>query len=153
MAKKLYMETTEIAPEKTAGEIMGLLGSAPGVRGVAQEFDGQGQVTAVTFAVEIEGARCEYRLPINTEPVFKIINGRRQSPWQQEDRDRAQATRTAWRLVLRWVQAQLAMIETEMVTTPQVFLPYMLLNDGSRRTVFDQFVEVQLKALPEPSAQ
>lgn len=79
--------------------------------------------------------------PINIDPVQKRL----------KSRDRSQAERTAWRLVLRWVQAQLAMIETGMVSAPEVFYPYTLIQDagtGRMRTVFEDFIDSQLKALP-----
>ena len=50
-----------------------------------------------------------------------------------------QARRTAWRITKDWVDAQLAIIETKMVTTAQVFLPYAVTNDG--RQVYQRFIE------------
>ena len=38
--------------------------------------------------------------------------------------------RTAWRIVKDWVEAQMALVETRMVTVPQVFLPYTLMRNG-----------------------
>ena len=43
---------------------------------------------------------------------------------------RAQAIRTSWRIVKDWVEAQLAIIETRMVKTEQVFLPYAIMRDN-----------------------
>lgn len=37
-----------------------------------------------------------------------------------------QAQRVAWRIVKDWVEAQVALIQTEMVTLDQVMLPYMI---------------------------
>ena len=41
-----------------------------------------------------------------------------------------QAVRTAWRIVKDWVEAQMALVETQMVTTRDVFLPYAVMRDG-----------------------
>lgn len=41
-----------------------------------------------------------------------------------------QAIRTAWRVIRDWVEAQLALVEINMVTVPQVFLPYAIMRDG-----------------------
>src|SRR5438552_18436509 len=46
------------------------------------------------------------------------------SEWQ------LQAVRVEWRIVKDWVEAQLALIETRMVTAQQVFLPYAIMRDG-----------------------
>jgi hypothetical protein len=150
-SKTLYMSTTQIAPQKTASEITGVLSRAPGIKQIQQEFNGQGKVVAIHFGIEISPEiRRAYRLPINTRPVFEILKSKSR---RSKDADiRAQAERTAWRLVLRWVQAQLAMIQTGMVSTPEAFYPYMLVRDaktGHMRTTFEGFVADQLKALPE----
>ena len=44
--------------------------------------------------------------------------------------ERAQAVRVAWRIVKDWVEAQMALVETQMVTTAEVFLPYAVMKDG-----------------------
>jgi hypothetical protein len=41
-----------------------------------------------------------------------------------------QAVRTAWRIVKDWTEAQMALVETQMVTTQEVFLPYAVMRDG-----------------------
>jgi hypothetical protein len=48
----------------------------------------------------------------------------------QQSQRQAQAVRTAWRIVKDWTEAQLAIIETRMVTTEQVFLPYAVMRGG-----------------------
>ena len=60
-------------------------------------------------------------------------------------RIRAQAERVGWRQLLRWVQAQLAMIEVGMAQRAEVFMPYIQQADG--RTFFEYFEAKQL-ALP-----
>jgi hypothetical protein len=52
--------------------------------------------------------------------------------------------RVAWRILGDWIAAQAAIIETEMVTLPQVMLPYMRTDDGS--TVFERYETT--RALP-----
>ena len=39
--------------------------------------------------------------------------------WESQHRE--QAVRTAWRIVEDWVEAQLALVETQMVSTQGVF--------------------------------
>jgi hypothetical protein len=66
-------------------------------------------------------------------------------------RVREQAERVAWRQLLRWAQAQLAMIETGMAAAEEVFLPY--LQEPSGRTVYEVFAESRFKALPAPESK
>ena len=91
----------------------------------------------------------DYSLPARVEPVYKLLVDRRSDGWQTAVRTRVrlQAERVAWRQLLRWVQAQLAMIETGMVKGAEVFLPYMEGRDG--RTFFEEFESQQLR-LPAP---
>ena len=58
-----------------------------------------------------------------------------------------QAERVAWRILKDWLEAQLALVQTEMVSLDCVMLPYMQADDG--RTVYELYVE---KALPELTA-
>ena len=37
----------------------------------------------------------------------------------------------AWRIVKDWAEAQMALLETQMVSTQDVFLPYAVMQDGS----------------------
>ena len=47
--------------------------------------------------------------------------------------------RTAWRITKDWVEAQMAIVETKMVTLPQVFLPYAVTQNG--QTVYEKILE------------
>ena len=65
--------------------------------------------------------------------------------------DRAQAERTAWRQVLRWVEAQMAMIEAGMTQTHEVFMPYAVIPGSDDKTMFQAW-ESQQKLLAAPEA-
>ena len=41
-----------------------------------------------------------------------------------------QAIRVAWRIIHTWVKSQLALVEVNMATIPQIFLPYAIMSDG-----------------------
>jgi hypothetical protein len=47
-----------------------------------------------------------------------------------------QAYRVAWRNILDWVQAQMALLEIGMAKMEEVFLPYMLDQQG--QTLFER---------------
>ncbi|GAG18875.1 unnamed protein product, partial [marine sediment metagenome] len=54
------------------------------------------------------------------------------------DKSEEQALRTAWRQVLRWIQAQIAMIDSEIVSTEEVFMPYLQIKENGQ-TLFEVF--------------
>lgn len=146
--KTLYMETTKIDANKTAGEVSEFLARAGATR-VMQEYGPTAQVSALTFAIRVGNLEIPFRLPINPEPIFVIINSRRSPRFRtkQADADLEQATRVAWRQIFRWVQAQLALIETGMVQTQEVFLPYVCNHNG--QTLYSQIEAGNFKQLPQ----
>ena len=129
----LLKYTTSIAAEKTVAQIQSLLAKA-GAKRVMQEFDEDGRVKAVSFMLELEGQPLAFTLPTDWRPVLQILNNDPKVPNAYKNND--QAVRVAWRITLAWVEAQLAIIETKMVKTEQVFLPYMVTNNG--KTVYEQ---------------
>lgn len=144
----LYMQTTKITVEKTVSEISYLLGYA-GATKMMIEWEKKEPV-GLSFCVRVNdnGAECPFKLPANVRPVYDILQKQRHSRnrARNEQADMEQAKRTAWRLLLRWVQAQLALIETGMVTIQEVFLPYVLMGDGG--TFYQQIAAKQFKQLP-----
>lgn len=154
--KTLYMESTEVAAEKTAAEITSLLMKS-GARQISMDYGEGGRLTGLRFALLVESLPVTFALPVRVDPVFKIINDRRPTNRcargnraDSAEKDRAQAERVAWRQLLRWVQAQLAMIETGMVQPQEVFLPY-LVHAGSGQTLFEYFQREGMKQLAAPA--
>lgn len=158
--KKLFMETTEVPAERTVGEIISVLVQA-GATAITQQYGDKRDLTGVSFSLQRGARHFEYVLPVRTEPVFKIINGRRQGKWgshsqvSMAEKDQAQAKRTAWRIIYRWVQAQVAMVETGMVDTQEVFLPYLMLMDkeGNRVSAYENFVISADRQIEAPKSE
>lgn len=135
--------TTSVSALKTAGEIQAKLVKA-GATHVAMSFDGKGEPTGLTFGIVTPIGPRSFALPVVADRVFKVIT-RWDSGVPNRYQTREQATRVGWRILKDWVEAQLAIVETEMVELEQVMLPYMRGDDG--RTLYDLFCERQL-ALP-----
>lgn len=148
--KPLYMETTSISAEQTAGEITSLLVAA-GARQISMEYGEGGRIVGMHFVLLVGGLPYPFKLPVRTEAVHKIFKQRRIQTMrfrarEFEAKDREQAERVAWRQLLRWVQAQMAMVDAGMVETREVFAPYLLEPTG--RTLFEFLEETRFKALP-----
>ncbi len=143
--KRLYMETTQIAAKVTAGQISSLLADA-GASATLLEYE-NGDISAMSFRLRVKGDEVPFRLPIRTEAIVAILRGRRQRI-TKNSKLQDQARRIAWRQVYRWVQAQLAFIETGMVTVDEVFLPYLQVAVG--QTLYDRIAQSGFKALPAP---
>ena len=119
--------TTKIPPEQTIGEIQKLL-TKHGVAAMMTEYDGP-HVGAVSFKMMIDGQPMAFKLPCNWRAVIEIFKKQRIRARITPEVEQ-QAIRTAWRIIKDWVEAQLALVEVNMVTVPQIFLPYAITRDG-----------------------
>jgi len=131
MALKNY--TTSISVEKTISEIQGKLAYV-GARRIMSEYDNTGNITALSFQLELDGQPLAFTLPTDWRPVAEVLQKQRVV---SQRRLEEQARRTAWRITKDWIDAQVAIIETKMATTPQVFLPYAVTQTGE--TLYQKF--------------
>lgn len=137
------METTKIEPEQTVTEIQKVLGKY-GAGAVMTEYD-KGEVTAVTFKINVYGRDWPFRLPCRWQAIHQVLSSRRKKSTYRSD-DIRQAKRVAWRQILRWIEAQLALAETGMVKIQEVFMPYMQVNlEG--QTFFEKLEQTKFKML------
>jgi predicted sugar kinase len=127
--------TTKVDAFKTISEISQLLAKA-GASAIMHDFDQNGFIVALSFKIKLGDQEIAFRLPTDWHPVLAVLQEQRvpRSLQTQE-----QALRVAWRITLRWIEAQVAFIETAMVTTAQVFLPYAITADG--RSLYEYIAE------------
>jgi hypothetical protein len=129
--------TSTVSVQKSITQITARLVKA-GARGVVQEFDAAGNLTGLEFAVPFGDGMLRYRLPCDPTAVRTVLQRQHvRSQYLQWDH----VERVAWRILHDWIAAQLALIETQMVTLPQVMLAYCVDQDGV--TVYDRFLSTQ----------
>jgi hypothetical protein len=121
MAIKNY--TTLIPESRTIQEIQTMLARA-GARRIGLDYE-NGQVAAIAFQMAVGDQLLSYRLPCRSEQIYHLL----------ATDGRAHARAVGWRIVRDWLDAQLALIETEMADLPEVMLPYLLISDG--RTAYE----------------
>jgi len=149
----VFMETTEIPVERTAGEITSLL-VKNGARKIRIEYDQAGAPVGVEFDLQIEGLPLpfRYRLAVQTDALFKAFQKRRANPNNRysgpeyEAKDRAHGQRTAWRQLFRWLEAQFALVTAGMAKPQQLLLPFVLDATGAQ-TLFEYFETTGYKQL------
>jgi len=127
--------TTQIEASKTVGQIHGIL-VAHGARTILTNYDTQGQIEALSFEVDTPRGIAHIKLPIDPDAVLRVMM-RSNSNIPRRLVTRSQAIRIAWRIVKDWVEAQMAILETEMVKMEQIFLPYIQTQSG--QTLFEVF--------------
>ncbi len=138
MAIKNY--TTTIKAEKTIAEIQQILAKHK-AKAILTEYDNEGNVIALSFKVNTINGEAGIKLPVNTDKVLQVLKNQRKNNSQVKD-TKEQALKTGWRNIKDWIDAQMALIETEMVTIDQIFLPYVLNNQG--QTLYEAFRDNQL---------
>jgi hypothetical protein len=120
--------STSIDADKTVMEIEKML-TKFGARKILKDYDADGRLTGLAFTVETPNGEMPIKLPAKVEKieqVFKVQASKKLlahkyfgGEWAKE-----QATRTAWRTLKDWIDAQFALISIEMVKVEEIFLPY-----------------------------
>ncbi len=128
----LLKYTTEVPASKTVGEIMAVLSEHRATATMQEYEEKTGRVSAVSFRIKTPFGLMTYRLPANVAKVHAVLCRQRLQPRFQTIEH---AERVAWRIVLDWLRAQLAMIQADQVSFDQVMLPFVQGQDG--RTLYD----------------
>lgn len=135
--------TTQIDATKTATEIQAMLARAGATR-IGTEYN-DGEVVGLAFEIETSpGVRTAFALPVDVDAMHQLLiqqdkAGKLSGSKLRKDQrsSREQAARVAWRVIKDWIEAQLAIVETQMVTLDQVMLPYV--TTGPQRTLYDDY--------------
>ncbi len=105
-----------------------------GAKHVNLEYEnGTGRISQVVFSIELNNKLIGFRLPIHWQACkdTMIEQGNRRA-----ERDDDYCYRVAWRILRDWVDVQMAILETKMVSLPQIFLPYAMSATGE--TMFER---------------
>lgn len=132
MAIKNY--TTTINTNKTIGEIQELL-RKHGATAIMTEYS-NGNAIGLSFKIMTPRGELGIRLPSNTDRVLQVLKNQRKNNNKIKDTF-DQANKVAWRIIKDWIDAQMAILETEMVEMEEIFLPYMINNNG--QTLYQAF--------------
>ena len=127
--------TTGINFMKSIGEIQGCL-VAHNARAIMINYGEDGIPESLSFSIETSHRQMGFRLPSNISGVLRAMEKQGLSA---RFTNRDHAARVAWRIVKDWVVAQMAILEAEMVSIEEIFLPY-LLTDGDK-TLYQVFLD------------
>lgn len=138
---------TRVAASQTIQEIQTKLAKA-GARQVLTEFGPGGSPVGIAFAIDTPHGERHYHLPADVAAVAQVLKNDPQV--NAATRKPEQVERIAWRIIKDWLEAQLAIVSTQMVAFDQVMLPYMSAGPNGQ-TVYDLYLDQQL-ALPSPTS-
>ena len=99
-----------------------------GAVGIQMMFDGEGRISAISFALPSPGGNdnMAFQLPCQWRKFQEVLKQQDFRRWDEDE----YCYKVAWANIKDWVEAQMALYETEMVTMPQVFLPFATTKDG-----------------------
>ena len=135
--------TTKVSADRTVAEISQLL-VKKGATEIMTSFDDDAKPVALKWRTRSKHGPLSFSMPVRVDAVYEVMTRQRVMATNAAAR-REQAYRTAWRIIKDWVEAQMALLETEMVDFEEVFMPYIL---SGRETLYQAMSERRVKALP-----
>lgn len=118
--------TTKIDAWKTVNEVQQIL-SKHNVSHFSIRNEGSFPV-ALSFAINYLGQPLNFLLPCNHEGVLNCLKKDRKVP--KSSKNSEQALRTGWRIIKDWIEAQMAIVESELAPIQEVFLPFLIINSS-----------------------
>jgi hypothetical protein len=146
----IYMATTKIPVEQTAGEIMALLAKHD-VQKMTLDYD-TGGLSGLIFYIRHKDKNentmlLPFRMPVRWQPTLKAMTDDRKTPAYLCTED--QARRVAWRMSLRWLEGQVAFVDTGQADMKEIMLPYLIVEEkeSSSRTLYEVMARRNFPAL------
>lgn len=129
--------TTTVDAFKTVSEIEYIL-MKHGAKSIMKNYENE-SVTGLSFLIDTGGRQIPVRLPAKVDDCLAVLHKeKRENPRKQIKDTREQAERVAWRILKDWVEAQMALLDIEMVRFEEIFLPYI---EVQGQTVFEKLEE------------
>lgn len=138
----MKLKNSQSESKNTFDKIQKIL-AAHGAKRISYEYNIHGKVIGLTFEIEINGKSASIKLPARLENVSRIMFHGLLSEISESKRD--QVYRTAWANIRDWIDAQMAMIDTNMVVIEEIFMPY--LYDPNRDITYFEHVKANPKLL------
>ena len=131
--------TTSVPVSRTVAQVQAKL-VEHGARQAMMEWDDKGRVVALSFNVKTPNGELPIRLPIDAAATLRVLQRQadnREIPGRYAKEEHAY--RVAWRIIKDWIEAQMSLLETEMVRMEEIFLPYVITPGG--KTVYQVMAE------------
>jgi len=104
-----------------------VLGGATGIG----KFYEEGKIIGLQFTLDIKGKNVDFKMPVGWKKVQQVLK----NEGAKRAEDDEYAYRVSWAILCDWVEAQMAIIASENVSMPQLFLPFAVSKNGN--TLFD----------------
>jgi len=127
--------TTKVPVSRTIAQIQAKL-VEHGARAVMMEYGDDGRIKALAFRIKMPNGELPIRLPIDAASTQRVLKRQWDERLIESKYTTAEhAYRVAWRIIKDWVEAQVSLLETEMVKMEEIFLPYVITPGG--QTIYE----------------
>ena len=109
MAKNLKNYTTTVPVERTVSQIESLLVSI-GATHIEKEFQG-GNIASLIFTIPHENASVKVKLPARYQEALLVIRKIPEYKNKKQDWLINQTMKVAWRILLNWIEVEVAMLQ------------------------------------------
>lgn len=119
-----------------------------GAQQIRMDYDEQGLRRAVFFSLDYHGRPISVKLPARVEQAQAVLKRQYDAnlgslrKMGTKAYSYEHAYRVAWRNIVDWVEAQMALLELELAKMEEVFFPYITSRSG--QTMFEQAEAQQL---------
>lgn len=128
--------TSQVSAARSIGLIEAKL-AASGATQILKEYTTEGKVLSIAFSKNINGTEVFFKLPAKVAECETILRARISRPRQGTlNKFAGQAERTAWKIILDWVNNQMAMLELRQAEYLQLFLPYVF-DTATKQTYYE----------------
>lgn len=131
--------TTTIDAFKTVSEIEYILMKHK-AKSIMKNYKGE-SITGLSFLIDTGMQQIPVRLPVKVDECLEVLKREKENGTKNIKATKEQAERVAWRILKDWVEAQMALLDIEMVRFEEIFLPYIETNSG--QTIYERLEEKQ----------
>lgn len=132
--------TTTVDSYKTVAEIEYIL-MKHNAKSVLKNYENE-SIVGLSFLIDTGSQQIPVKMPVKIDECLLVLQKeKKKNPKKQIKATRDQAERVAWRILKDWLEAQMALLDIEMVRFEEIFLPYIETSNG--QTVFEKIKEKQ----------
>lgn len=131
--------TTTVDAFKTVSEIEYILMKHK-AKSIMKNYDGE-SITGLSFLIDTGVQQIPVKLPVKVDECLEVLKREKKNGTKSIKATREQAERVAWRILKDWVEAQMALLDIEMVRFEEIFLPYIVTETG--QTIYERLEKKQ----------
>ena len=118
--------TTKIDYFKTIGEIQQVL-TKSGCKKIVVDFQDSKPI-GMTFTLQYQEREIAFAMPCRFDGVLRTLKKNKKVPKSLCTEE--QAIRVGWRIILNWIESQMAMVEAETASMAEIFPTWAVTSNG-----------------------